>query len=376
MIGTSTLAHPRDGVATATNPVRVLVVDDQGIIRRLVTKALKLIDGVELVGEAINGRDALDHIRRSQPDVLILDVEMPEMNGLELLEQLKSVQNAPKALMFSSLTKAGADTTISALGLGAYDFLVKPEQQSPSTVVEYLVCELQTRLDTYSWIARGRPLSDAAPKQLPRPSKVEQPQPTTTPQEQTRIDAVAIGVSTGGPEALGKLIPQLPNNLHVPVLVVQHMPPLFTKSLADRLNLQSSLPVQEATDGALLEPGTVTIAQGGRHMKVINSNLGPRVGITDDSPIQSCRPSVDYLLKSMGEVYGTNFLPVIMTGMGYDGTDECLKLHKRGVPILAQSARSCVVFGMPRKLIEDKIASSIHLDDLADAIVDRIARNG
>ncbi len=351
-------------------PLRVVVVDDQRIIRRFVKAALNEIAGIEVVGEAENGKAGLEQVRRLRPDLLTLDVEMPEMNGLEVLKELKSFADAPKALMLSSLTKLGADTTIQALGLGAYDFLVKPDHETPETVTEYLVNELTPRLDSFSWMVRGKGLPQPAKKKLPTDT-LKQVETT----QRRRIDAIAIGVSTGGPEALRQVIPKLPKSLPVPVLVVQHMPALFTKSLADNLASESLVPVHEGENGMPIKPGNVYIAPGGHQMGVIRAGGKHQIIVTDDPPIESCRPSVNYLLNSMSKSYENNFLPVIMTGMGYDGTEECRKLHSCGVKIVAQNQQSCTVYGMPRQLIEDNLAMPVHLDDIARTIVDRLARN-
>jgi two-component system, chemotaxis family, protein-glutamate methylesterase/glutaminase len=186
-----------------------------------------------------------------------------------------------------------------------------------------------------------------------------------------RVDVVAIGVSTGGPDALRAMLPRLPADLAAPVVIVQHMPPVFTKSLADSLNKLCTLQVAEAADGQLVHPGEVVVAPGGRQMKVHRNETGQAViELTDDPPVQSCRPSVDYLFHSLAESFGPHTLSIIMTGMGYDGADGCRRLHALGGPVIAQNEASCVVFGMPRKPVEEGVADVVSpLSSLANDIV-------
>ena len=204
-------------------------------------------------------------------------------------------------------------------------------------------------------------LAGKRPRRSPAPAAPAAPVVANRPEAgKHRIGIVAIGVSTGGPDALRTMLPQLPANLPVPVAIVQHMPPVFTKSLADSLSKICKLRVCEAVDGQLIKPGEIAIAPGGKQMRVYKTAAGhAQVKLTDDAPVQSCRPSVDYMLNSLAESFGNQTLSVIMTGMGYDGVDGCRRLHQLGGPVIAQNEATCVVFGMPRKLVEDGIADVV-----------------
>ena len=273
--------------------------------------------------------------------------------------------------MLSAFTQRGAKVTIEALHLGAFDFVPKPQTSNLQQSQQELRRTLLPKVDAFA-LSRGLRISGqggstnghfAAPA---RPA-VSKPR---TPVVKLCPEVVAIGVSTGGPEALTHVIPQLPPNLRVPVLLVQHMPPMFTRSLAEDLDRRSPLRVCEAQDGQVVQPGWVYIAPGGKHMKVV-SHQGQRIiRITEDPPVKSCRPSVDYLFESLAEVYQGRVVAVVMTGMGDDGADGCEKLRHRGATIVAQDQATCVVYGMPRAVVERQLADFIvPLDQIATTIL-------
>jgi two-component system chemotaxis response regulator CheB len=365
-------------------PLRVLVVDDTVTYRKIVGAVLERIPGVEVVGAAANGRIALDKIDELRPDLLTLDVEMPEMDGLEVLRELRRTHDDLGVIMLSSFTNKGAKSTMDALASGAFDFVLKPSGGTPQKNAEVLRSELQLRIEAFARTRQIRRilsghLTEATCRQsaaTPPPKHRAPPrrQPAGTVRQATP-EVVAVGVSTGGPRALGELLPRLPADLAAPVLIVQHMPAIFTKSLAEDLDRRSALRVHEAVDGEPVRPGQVVVAPGGRHMKVERTDKEIVVRVTDDPPENSCRPSVDYLFRSVMEVYGPNALGVIMTGMGNDGARGCELMKQQGATIIAQDAATCVVFGMPKQPIESGAADVVSpLNRIAAEIIQRVGR--
>jgi two-component system, chemotaxis family, protein-glutamate methylesterase/glutaminase len=360
--------------------VRILVVDDTVVYRKAVSTLLAETPGVEVVGVAANGKIALQMCEQFRPDLLTLDVEMPEMNGLDVLRALRAQRSPSAAIMLSAVTTAGATATIAALELGAFDFVVKPTGVSAVESAAVLRRELLPKIEAF---ARTRPAA-------PRPAPAAPPPPAGAVPSAVGVgdaarsvvrapsgkpDVVAIGISTGGPQALASMLPGLPGDLAVPVLIVQHMPPLFTRSLAESLNGKCALAVQEAVDGQVVTPGTVLIAPGGKQMKVERVGGEPRVRITDDPPENSCRPAVDYLFRSVAHAYGANVLGVIMTGMGNDGTLGCRLLKRNGATVLTQDQASCVVYGMPKQPADEKLSDVVApLNRIADEITRLVGR--
>lgn len=344
-------------------PLRVLIVDDTVTYRKMVSEVLSDIEGIEVVGVASNGKIALSKIEQLRPDLLTLDLEMPEMDGLEVLRALRRAKSSVGAIMLSSLTTEGAQATMEALRLGAFDFVLKPTGSVLKENAVRLRKELQPKLQAF---ARTRRIEGASFDAVPAPRRVVTPAPPAGP---ARV--VALGISTGGPKALTCMLPRLPADLPVPVLIVQHMPAIFTRSLAEDLDRRCRLRVCEASDGQEVLPGSVYIAPGGKQMRVERDVERPSfdavVRITNDPPENSCRPSVDYLFRSVAEVYGGRTVGVIMTGMGNDGALGCRLLKRCGARILAQDEASCVVFGMPRELVREGLADVIApLDRIAD----------
>lgn len=346
--------------ATEQPPIRVLVIDDSALYRKIVSTALKNIPNVELVGTAPNGKIGLQKIESLQPDFITLDLEMPDMNGIDVLCQLKKQSSNKKqhVLMVSAFTSEGAAATLEALENGAFDFVVKPSGKSLAENAQQLCDNLAQKIKTLqAKLAVRATQQNRFQEKLPtsqRPTAITPPNKKPV----SYYDVITIGISTGGPNALQKLIPALPKSLPIPVLIVQHMPPIFTKSLADSLNRKSELTVSEAIDEQPVRPGEVLIAPGGKQMKVVRHANQAVIQITNDPPENSCQPSADYLFRSAVETYGGHVLGVIMTGMGHDGTKGCRQIRQAGGRILAQNEESCVVYGMPRHPVEEGIAGA------------------
>ena len=326
--------------------IRVLVVDDSVVIRRMVSDVLSAEPDIEVAGAAADGRIALQKIEQVNPDILTLDVEMPVMDGLETLKQLRKTHRRLPVIMFSTLTERGASATMDALALGASDYVTKPANVgSAAAALEKIRAELIPKIRAH--VPRATP-SAAHLFPMTAVKMAQLSSPFSAPRAVTsRVEVVAIGTSTGGPNALGDLVPLLPPNFPVPVVIVQHMPPIFTKFLADRLSAKSQMPVVEASNLQELLPGHAYIAPGDFHMMVERSKEGVRIRTQQEQPENSCRPSVDVLFRSVADVYREEALAVIMTGMGQDGLRGCGRIREEGGQILAQDEATSVVWGMP-----------------------------
>jgi two-component system, chemotaxis family, protein-glutamate methylesterase/glutaminase len=345
---------------------RILIVDDSVVIRRLLTTVLTSDPDLEVVGAAANGHIALAKLPHVNPDVVILDIEMPEMNGLETLAALRKEHPFLPVIMFSALTEQGAVHTLEALSLGATDYITKPSSVGhPDAAGDKVRDEL---------IPRIKALHRPAVARVASPARPSAPAKARTPASET-VDVVAIGVSTGGPNALAALLPLLPRSLPTPVLVVQHMPPLFTRFLADRLDGQCALAVREGVAGMKVEPGTVWIAPGDWHMTVERSGAAVTLGTHQGAPENSCRPAVDVLFRSVASVYGPRSLAVVLTGMGQDGLRGAEDIHERGGRVVVQDEATSVVWGMPGFIANAGIADRVlPLDQIAQEIVRRTTR--
>ncbi|MBW1695865.1 MAG: chemotaxis response regulator protein-glutamate methylesterase [Deltaproteobacteria bacterium] len=349
---------------TTSNTLRVLVVDDTVVYRKIVSDLLSEVPDVEVVGSAHNGKIALAKIASLKPDLLTLDIEMPEMDGLETLKRMKAEVPDVGAIMLSSLTHQGSEMTLKALELGAFDFIPKPQDGTIKENIEAVKTVLIPMLRAYARhkeirsILRGKALSDGDVQTITQSVKADT---SSSVRAKEKADIVAIGVSTGGPNALAKMMPELPADVGVPILIVQHMPPVFTESLATSLNAKCKIEVREAKNGEPLKPNVALIAPGGRQMKVATGTDGKTriVRVTDDPPENSCKPSVDYLFRSVAHQYLGRATGVIMTGMGSDGSLGLKLMKRNGANIIAQSEETCVVFGMPKGPIEDGIVDTI-----------------
>lgn len=352
--------------------IRVLVVDDSVVIRRLVTHALSEDPAFEVVGSAANGAIALARIPQLNPDVVTLDIQMPEMDGLETLRQIRKQYPDLCVIMFSTLTERGATATLEALMLGANDYVTKAANVGSLDVsMAALRSELIPKIKQF-FVLPGEPQA-AAPAPVPaaagaRPSPA--PALRSAPLVRSRPKVVAIGVSTGGPNALSIVIPALPADFPLPVLIVQHMPPLFTRFLADRLAAQSRIRVAEAEDGMRVEAGKALIAPGDYHMQVARRDGEVVVRLDQGPPENSCRPSVDVLFRSVEEVYGGAAISVILTGMGHDGLRGTQVLKASGAWVIAQDEASSVVWGMPGAVVQAGLADRVvSLDQVATEIL-------
>lgn len=357
--------------------IRVMIVDDSVVIRRLVTVALEQDPTLQVVGTASNGAIGLQRIPQFNPDVITLDIEMPDMDGMEMLRRIRREYPHLRVIMFSTLTERGAAKTLEALTLGADDYVAKVSNEgSLDRSLTRLRDEMIPKIKQFFRMpAQG--LASVRPN--PVTSQAAQPVRLTTSVLQSmkvRPKVVVIGVSTGGPTALGEIVPNLPAGFPLPILVVQHMPPLFTRLLAERLNAACQLPVLEATEGALAEPGKILIAPGDFHMKLASNGGAVRVFL-DQSPRQnSCRPSVDALFASAGEVYGGAVLAVILTGMGQDGLHGVEILRAQGASVIAQDEASSVVWGMPGAVVNAGLADRVlPLDAVVPEIIRIAGRN-
>ena len=343
------------------NKARILVVDDSVVVRRSVSDELARDPALEVVGTAANGKIALAKIPQVNPDIVILDIEMPEMDGLETLRELRKTYPKLPVIMFSSLTERGASATLQALALGASDYFAKPSNAvgldaSLKVIREELVPSIKA-------LCRLNPA-------VSQPICLSQ-----RPAGKGMIEVVAIGTSTGGPNALTELFRRIPDSFPVPILIVQHMPPMFTKLLAERMTAQSSIVFHEATPGEVLKPGHCWIAPGNYHLTVSRVGSDVRVQTNQNPPENSCRPAVDVLFRSVASVFGPAALCVVLTGMGQDGLRGCEAIHEAGGQVLAQDEATSVVWGMPGFVARAGLADSIlPLQLIADEINRRVAR--
>ena len=348
--------------------IRVLIVDDSVVIRRLVAHALEEDPDIEVAGAAANGAIGLARIPQLNPDVLTLDIEMPEMDGLELLRRVRSQYPQLRVVMFSTLTERGAAATLEALTLGADDYVTKASNEgSLDQSLGRLRQELIPKIKQFFRLA-GR-------VEAPRPTPMR---PAAAPAGQfsaVRPKVLAIGVSTGGPSALASILPSLPSGFPLPVLLVQHMPPMFTRLLAERLNATCQLKVIEAVESEPVTAGKILIAPGDYHMRVAAYGGHVAVRLDQSPPQNSCRPSVDALFASVGEVYGGAAIAVILTGMGQDGLRGVQILKARGASVVAQDEVSSVVWGMPGAVVTAGLADWVlSLDQVVPQILSMAGR--
>jgi len=343
--------------------IRVLVVDDSVVMRRVLSDVVASDPELEMAGYAANGRIALNLLEQVSPDVVTLDVEMPVMDGLATLKAMRAGRCQVPVIMFSTLTERGAEATIDSLALGASDYVSKP-----------------TGLGSYE-AARERIRDALIPKIKALCRTVPQPNAAMpSPRRQTRskfagrVDVVAIGCSTGGPNALAQVLPAISDDFPVAILIVQHMPPAFTRFLAQRLNSMCPLPVREAAGGEVLSAGCIWIAPGGYHMSLAGDGARQRIAVTQGPPENSCRPSVDVLFRSLPTAFANRVLAVVLTGMGQDGLRGCEVLADSGAQIIAQDEATSVVWGMPGFVAKAGLADAVlPLAEIGPRIVERVS---
>ncbi len=350
--------------------IRVLIVDDSTVIRRLLTNALTSDPAIEIAGVAANGKIALAKIPQVAPDVITLDMEMPEMDGLTTLVEIRKLYPKLPVIMFSTLTQRGAEATMEAFTKGANDFATKPSNVgSVTAAIETVVNELVPKIKQFcNWNSRSSSIARSEMRnQSDRPSTQRKP---LVPVKPSRVEIVVIGVSTGGPNALTAMLPKLPESFPVPILIVQHMPPVFTKHLADRLNQLCKLHVHEAVDGEVLVAGGVWLAPGNFHMTLRRQGPQLKAVLNQEQPENSCRPAVDVLFRSASELFGANVLAVVMTGMGNDGQRGCDAIRQAGGRVIVQDEETSVVWGMPGAVFNAGLAHKIlPLPRIADEIL-------
>lgn len=343
-----------------TSPVRVLVVDDSALMRKLIPQIIESDDSIHVVGTAMDGNFGLKKIEELKPQVITLDLEMPGMGGLDMLKEIMRRYRIP-VIVVSSHSTRGASITLKALSLGAFDFVAKPADVSSR--MQEIAQELISKIKA---AAQSRGIAIYREPEIPVPSRRGRVK-AATGQPPTKI--VAIGISTGGPQSLHYLLAQLPPDFPASIVVVQHMPEGFTDMFAKRLDESCALNVKEAQSGDLLLAGRVLICPGNRHLKVKRMPLGDVVVLSDDTRVNGHRPSADVMFRSVAEEFGARGVGVIMTGMGEDGAQALGLIKAAGGMTIAQGEQSCIVFGMPKAAIERGHAMRVvELDGLASTL--------
>ncbi len=356
-------------IARQGRVARVLVVDDSVVVRTILARALESESSLELAGVAANGRIAIQKVDRLTPDVVILDLEMPEMDGFATLAAIRRTHPDLPVIIFSNLTSEGATATLEALALGATDFVLKPSAAGIGLAEAQVRAQLLPLVSAVT--APMLPPSDFTPSAVSS---------TTSPSawnalRAPKVSAVVIAASTGGPNALADVALVLPKDLAVPVFIVQHMPPIFTKMLAERLDRVAAVSVVEATAGDVVVPGRVYVAPGGHHLALLRAGEQVTTHITDAPPENSCRPAADVLFRAAAQIYGPGVLAVVLTGMGRDGLRGSEAVKAAGGSVLAQSAKSAVVASMPAAITAAGLADAVaSLEDVGTEILGRIAR--
>ncbi|WIF94658.1 protein-glutamate methylesterase/protein-glutamine glutaminase [Caminicella sporogenes] len=347
--------------------IRVLVVDDSAFMRKVLSDIISTNENIEVVGTARNGKEAIEKIADLKPDVVTLDVEMPVMDGLMALKQIMRKNPVP-VLMLSSLTKEGADATIKALQYGAVDFIPKPSSifkinadDVKNQLIEKILVASKVNLTKHTVIHSK--IFTSRKKDIKSVSNLNI-------KTNNFKKIVAIGTSTGGPRALQAVLPNIPKDIDASFLIVQHMPPGFTKSLADRLNSISEINVKEAEDNDVLLAGHAYIAPGDYHMKLIREGMSYKIKLSKEPPVSGHRPSVDYMIDSIAKLNISNVIGVILTGMGSDGANGLKNLKDNNGFIIAQDEETCVVFGMPKAAIKLGIVDVVApIDKISEEII-------
>ena len=368
----------------ATRKVRVLVVDDSAVVRGMTHRWLSGEDDIDLAGVAENGEVGVKEAGRLKPDVIILDVEMPKMTGLEALPLIRKAAPGASVIMASTLTHRGAKVTIQALAGGAADYLPKPESRGLGGAEGYK----RTLIEKVRGLGQAAIAKEARTKQTPAaarqpetPAQVKPARPIALATPSRRIglrpDILVVGCSTGGPAALQVFLKPLAQSLSTPILIVQHMPKTFTAILAEHLSKHLGLDCKEAVDGEPVRPGAVRIAPGDYHMRLVRAPSGATLKLSQDPPVNFCRPAVDPLFDSAAALYGDRTLGVVLTGMGHDGREGARSLTKAGARVLVQDEASSVVWGMPGAVAEAGLASAVEpLDRLGHTTVSYLNGSG
>jgi two-component system chemotaxis response regulator CheB len=352
--------------------IRVMLVDDAVVVRHILSDTLSKDPDLEIVGTASDGAIALEKIPALKPQVVVLDVEMPNMDGIETLAVIRKNHPEIKVIMFSTLTSRGAAATMDALLAGAHDYVTKPANVgSVTAAIEQINSELAPRIKA---LVPSRPTGGATTFTTTKtPAPASAAAPARPPVRPGGISVIAIAVSTGGPNALAALLPALPADLAAPIVIVQHIPPMFSKALADRLNAKSPLNIAEGVAGAVFKAGDVWIAPGDFHMTVRRDTASARLDTNQGPPENSCRPAADVLFRSVASNYGSSVLSVVLTGMGSDGLKGVDAIVKAGGRCIVQDEASSVVWGMPGAVANAGLADAkLPLDKIAGEIVARV----
>jgi two-component system chemotaxis response regulator CheB len=350
---------------TARQAIRVLIVDDSATIRGLLSATLDADPELKVVGTAVNGKMGVDMIATAAPDIVLLDVEMPVLDGIGALKEIRRIAPKLPVVMFSSLTERGAKTTLDALLAGANDYAAKPAGLAAPDVATTIRDDVITKIKAL--VPRGM--------SHPRPATIPPPRRPSATREAVR--GVVIAVSTGGPTALADVLPAFTRDCPVPILIVQHMPAFFTAQLAERLTKITGTLVREAVDGTPLRAGDVILAPGGRHLSITATPSGVCPRLTDDPPENSCRPAADVLFRSAAKVWGAGTLGIVLTGMGRDGLAGCRAIVEAGGCVLAQDEFSSVVWGMPGEVARAGLADAVlPLAQLGSEVALRLKRRG
>jgi two-component system chemotaxis response regulator CheB len=346
----------------------VVLADDSAVVRGLATRWLTEAAGIELVGTAVNGKDAVRVAAAMKPDVMILDVEMPELDGLGAIPEILRASPATRILMASTLTHRNAEVTLKALALGAADYLPKPVTGKLAGAADFQR-DLVSRVKVLG-VRRTAPRMATSAPTAARPAPTASAAPTPAPRKMQGAvpEIVVLGCSTGGPQALNVVVPALARKLSQPLLIVQHMPPMFTAILATHLTKAAGTQVLEAKDGMPVRPGSVLIAPGDFHMRLVRRHGALVVALDQNPPVNFCRPAVDPLFQSAAEACGDRTLAIVLTGMGADGKKGCEALIAKGAGVLVQDEATSVVWGMPGAVAQAGLAHAIKpLSEIAPA---------
>jgi len=356
-------------VTKPADAIRVLIVDDSAVIRGALGRIVDAEPDMMVATTAPNGRVALDALKHMPIDVVLLDIEMPELDGLSALPKILSQYPATRVIMASSLTQSGAEVTMQALALGAADYIAKPAAKSGSATLASLAIEIASKVRAIGRAARGNPAPRVI-RPMVRSAATGRPTPTAALLAVTGDGAIprvlAVASSTGGPNALAEMLAGLPADYPLPILITQHMPPIFTTLLAQRLMRDANRECIEASDGELLRPGCTYVARGDYHMTVQTLEGQPFLRLTQSAPENYCRPAADPMLRSVASIYGASTLAVVLTGMGEDGRRGCEEVHRRGGRVIVQDEATSVVWGMPGAVANAGLANWVlPLHDIA-----------
>ncbi|XZN93249.1 MAG: protein-glutamate methylesterase/protein-glutamine glutaminase [Microcoleus sp.] len=364
--------------------IKILVVDQSVVVRRLLSNVINADAALEVVGTAPNGKIALAQISQVNPDLIVMDLEMPEMEGLQTLIAIREKDQEIPIIIFSTMTTIGNYASLESLSLGATDYVNKPEKfNSNEVVVNYVREHLIPKIKI---LCQGGLRPDLVPMQVAEkpqtitakspPHKSQFLSPHAAIDIKSKVEIVAVGASTGGPNALETVLSALPANFPVPIVIVQHMPPIFTKRLAERLAQKCKIGVKEGLTGGIVAPGVAWIAPGDYHMFLERQGLEVQIRTNQDPPENSCRPAVDVLFRSTAKIYGAGVLAVVLTGMGQDGLHGCEGIREVGGQILVQDRASSVVWGMPGIVANSGLADRVlSLEAIAGEIIDRVTNN-